>query len=123
MELETINDLVKQVDEEEICVVKLYDLRNIAGYSRLGSRVLAELSQLLRDHGLGYFPARTIDDNESPRFSDEVRVYKQNSNIGTIVSAVQYPTETKDEYLLEIGASKESVAAETLEKIRALVGD
>lgn len=123
MELETINDLVKKVDEDEICVVELYDLRNIAGYSRLGTRVLVELSQLLRDHGLGYFPARMIDDNDSPRFSDEVRVYKQNSNIGTIVSAVQYPTETKDEYLLEIGASKESVAAETLEKIRAMVGD
>lgn len=123
MELETINDLVKQVDEDGICVVALYDLRNMAGYSRLGTRVLAELSQLLRDHGLGYFPARVIDDNEAPRFSDEVRVYKQNSSIGTIVSAVQHPTETKDEYLLEVAESKESVAAETLEKIRALVGD
>jgi len=117
----SIEELVSLVEAEGIVVAKLQDLRLMAGYKRLGTRVLSELSQTLKSHSLGYFPAHVLDNNESPRASDEVRIVGQQSNIGKIVHAIQNPTEANDKFLHEVSSTDDALATETLEAIRTLL--
>lgn len=123
MAYENIEQLKESVTELEITVVTLQDLRDMTGYSRLGKRVLWEIGHELTNNGLGYFPAATIDDNDSPRQWDAVRIYKKDSSVGKVIEAVQSPTAENDTFLKEVASGENANAADILDKIRTLLED
>lgn len=98
-------------------IVRLGELREALGYSRLGSNVLREVADELKKAGLGYFPEWQLDSNDQPRQHDEVRVYKKRSAVGDLVDAVLEPSAKNDEKLRSAGGNE----AEILGQIRKLL--
>jgi len=114
-----MKDVAAAVKENgDLSPVSLGALREALGYNRLGVRVLAEIGSALADEGLGYFPAWVLENNEVPRYGDVVRVYSKNSPVGTLIDAVQEPTEPGDERLREVARGE---SAEKLERIRQIL--
>ncbi|GGC73974.1 hypothetical protein IEU95_15850 [Hoyosella rhizosphaerae] len=120
-QFDSIPDLAEAADElGGLTVVTLGELREVLGYNRLGVRVLAEIADKLREHGLGYYPQHVLDSNPAPRFSEEVRVYKVGAPLGVIVEAILNPTDIGDERLREAAGGR---PAEILRTIRELLAE
>lgn len=118
MDYKNMQEIANAIPEESLLVVSLGQLRQAAGYERLGRGVLDELSTQLRGQGVDYFPASTVDDNPQPRATDEIRLVRIADQIGKIVKAVQEPTEAGDEILKNVSSNE---AASILQKVKLLV--
>ena len=105
-------------DSGNVLASTLEELRDALNYTRLGVRVLGEISKALRGEGLGYYPTAVLDDNPYPRFGEQIRVYKRGSAVGEAIEAVLHPSNAGDELLRETAGSQ---SAETLAQIKALV--
>lgn len=118
-----MGELAQCVKDEDLVVATLEDLRDALGYKRLGTRVLADINQALTAQGLGCFPADVLSPASlEPRAGDVVRVYALKSKLGSIISAVQDPSDEGDELLLEVAESDAGEAALILNDIRTLLG-
>ncbi|MBM7231083.1 hypothetical protein [Dietzia cinnamea] len=115
------DDIAAEVRTDGLVVVTLQDLRESLDYRKLGPRVLAEIATTLAGAGLGYFPRRTIDENDQPRQWEEVRIYAKNSAVGKIIDAVLEPGPANDTFLLEVSSQDDAKAAEILDQIRTLI--
>lgn len=115
------DEMADEVRNEGIAVLTLQELRDSLEYRKLGPRVLAEISTRLAGEGLGYFPRKTIEENDQPRQWEEVRVYAKNSAVGKIVDAVLEPGPANDTFLLEVSSQDDAKAAEILDQIRTLI--
>ncbi|WP_280181182.1 hypothetical protein [Nocardia farcinica] len=116
---ESIADIRADAEANEgLITVSLLDLREALGYKKLGPRVLATIAQELEGHGLGYFPKSLLDDNDTPRSHEEVRVFVKNTQLGIIIDSVLSPHEVGDDRLREVGRDKN---AEMIAEIRRLL--
>ena len=102
----------------DIKVVNLGELRSELGYDRLGRAVLATIANELESVGLGYFPKSVIDENDYPRMTDTLRVFRKGSALGQIAQGVLSPTIKGDDVLRQAAAGD---TGEILKKIRLLV--
>ncbi|WP_432246115.1 hypothetical protein ACRB8A_19730 (plasmid) [Arthrobacter sp. G.S.26] len=118
-----IDELVADLESEPIQVVNLLRLREIFGYKRLGNRVLVDISKELSDRGLGYFPREILDANDQPRQWEELRIFRKQSPVGKLVTAVLAPSQENDVFLKEASTNDETNAAAVLDQIRTLLGD
>lgn len=118
-----IDELVADLESEPIQVVNLLRLREIFGYKRLGNRVLVDISKELSDRGLGYFPTEILDANDQPRQWEELRIFRKQSPVGKLVTAVLAPSQENDVFLKEASTNDETNAAAVLDQIRTLLGD
>lgn len=106
---ESIEDLGHAVDENGgLLAVTLGDLREILNYSRLGAKVLNEIAEALRKEKLGYFPRETLLNNPTPRFTAQVRIYRQISKLGELIEAVVDPDDAGDELLRNTATGRDS---------------
>ncbi|MDO5878268.1 MULTISPECIES: hypothetical protein [Paenarthrobacter] len=119
----SIDELVQDLESEPIQVVTLLRLREIFGYKRLGNRVLVDISKELANRGLGYFPREILDANEQPRQWEELRIFRKQSPVGKLVTAVLEPSHENDLFLKEASTNDETNAAAVLDQIRTLLGD
>jgi hypothetical protein len=98
--------------------IKTYDmgeLRDAAGWGKLGNRVVIDIANLLAAHGLGYLPATRALPTDQDRM---VRVYVERSPVGKIIEAVLSPSQQGDKRLREAASSD---AEQVLEAVRTLV--
>lgn len=102
-------------DAGGIAVLEMWQLREAAGYAKLGVNVVKTLAKMLDEAGLGTLPvgaALPLDQ------MSQVRVYKQHSPVGGVVDAVTRPSGKGDDVLRRLTADD---ADEVLERIRELV--
>jgi hypothetical protein len=118
-----IDELIDDLESESIQVVTLLRLREIFGYKRLGNRVLVDISKELTNRGLGYFPREILDANDQPRQWEELRIFRKQSPVGKLVTAVLEPSHENDLFLKEASTNDETNAAAVLDQIRTLLGD
>jgi|SRR6266536_552238 len=91
------------------------DLRDAAGWGKLGNRNVVDIANLLANHGLGHLPAtRTLPTDQN----ELVRLYVERSPLGRIVQAVLSPSRQGDERLRQAASND---AAEVLDAIKTLV--
>lgn len=105
-------------DEGDLTTFTLGKLREALDYSKLGPRVLKAIDEALAGAGLGYFPRSVLENTDSPRAADVLRVYRKGSTLGSIIDAVLFPSTAGDDTLR--GAAEDDARA-TLEKIRTLL--
>ena len=118
MSYANMEEIVEAVEADaNLTIVRLGELREALGYSRLGSNVLREIADELKKANLGYFPQWRLDENDQPRQHDEVRVYKTRSALGDLIDAVLEPSAKNDERLRAAGGND----AEILSQIRKLL--
>ena len=105
-------------DEGGVLVVTLGELRDAVAAGKLGVHVMTRIARELKAAGLGYFPLATLEDNESPRQGEELRVYLTNSPAAPVIEAVLHPSKSGDKRLTEVGGDE---TREVLDRIRELV--
>ncbi len=112
-------EFAEQVEAEgDLKTFTLGDLRTALEFSKLGPRVLKAIDEALAGAGLGYFPRSVLENTDSPRAADVLRVYRKGSALGSIVDAVLFPSAAGDDTLR--GAADDDAKA-TLEKIKTLL--
>lgn len=77
--------------------VSLQDLREEAGFAKLGRWVLEEIKNYLKKNSLGYFPAERLDLalNTEPRQWQTVWIYDRGDNaLSKVVEAVLFPDDS-----------------------------
>jgi hypothetical protein len=103
--------------EGDISVVYAWQLRDAAGWAKLGPNVIVDIANQLELNDLGTLPRGgrlPLSQNEG------VRVYLKDSRLGQVVEAVLSPSAKGDDLLREIG-SNSSDAAVVLDRIRTIV--
>ena len=110
----TFRDLRARVDANGgVLTVRMEELRDAAGYQRLGSRICEELSDMLGNEGLGHTPTEMSPDAWAP-----VRLYTVGSPVARIVRAVERPGDDGDATLRELASDE---AGRVLQQVRTLV--
>ena len=108
--------IVQEVsDAGNVAVFEMWQLRDAGGWSKLGVNVVKALSNMLDEVGLGTLPVG------APLPLDgmgQVRIYRQRSNLGSLVEAVTSPSGKGDEVLRRLTSDD---ASEVLDQIRELV--
>lgn len=111
---------VKQIVEKngDVVTFTMEHLRDAHGVSKLGVNVVREISSALAGMGLGHIP------QELPTYQNEqVRVYKNGTPVGELISTVLTTGEQNDSKLRsKFGTSRVDHAA-ILQKIRELVAE
>ena len=99
-----------------IATVPMWQLRDGAGWDRLGVNVVKDIARKIERAGIATLPATDV----LPYSRDEVvRVYLVNSRVGRVIEAVLEPSKAGDKLLREIGSDD---ASEVLDAVRELVG-
>src|SRR5262245_55581606 len=94
-----MQELRGEVEEEgNIKVVPMWQLRDAAGWDKLGRHVVSDIAALLHEHGMGTLPA---GESLPLAQSSSVRVYVQRSRVGELVEAVTNPSGRGDAVLRE----------------------
>jgi len=93
----SIDDIRHAAEENGgLLQTSLGELRESLDFKRLGSRVLTQIADALTAEGLGYFPESVLNNNNpSPRYGDEVRVFVKNSPAGELIGAILSPTKKR----------------------------
>ena len=100
-------------NQNGIMCVSMQDLRNAAGYDRLGRYVLNDISNGLRGRGISHYPLQLPLDQ-----TNWVLIYRQGSPGERIVRAVLEPGPRSGDILSQaVGSDAEQV----LQRIRELV--
>ncbi|MEZ4447760.1 MAG: hypothetical protein R3B72_52270, partial [Polyangiaceae bacterium] len=101
--------------EGDLITTSMETLRNLHNAGRLGVHVVSGIQDRLANHGLGHFP------DPLPNYQhEEVRIYKQGTQVAKIVEAVLSPSDRGDRVLREAANVDTS---EKLQKIRELICD
>lgn len=113
-------DTIRDMCEENggVLIVTLGELRDAVDAGKLGVHVMRRISRELKAAGLGYFPLAVVEENDQPRQSDELRVYRTNSPAAPYIEAVLYPSAAGDKRLTEVGSDE---THDVLARIRELV--
>jgi hypothetical protein len=107
--------------------VSLGELRDEAGYHKLGRWVLEEIREHLQKSKLGVFPANRLDPNENtePRQWQKVWVYlRDDSTLARVIDAVLEPDKHNVRAALmgvALGDPEEMTADQKLDRIREIV--
>lgn len=113
---QAMQNLFQEVEDEGgITVVAMWQLRDAAGWDKLGVNVVADIAALLDQHGMGTLPTHEtlpLSRNSS------VRVYSKGSRVGDLVEAVARPSGQGDRVLRAAGTND---ADDVLDRIRTLV--
>ena len=112
---QTLEDLVREIEENDgILSIPMGTLREIHGeYSRLGERVVKEISKELSRHGIGHYP------NPMPTYQSRwTRLFRKGTPIEDLIRAVAGP-DPKNDMLLRDMMQRD--ARETLNKIKAMI--
>jgi hypothetical protein len=117
MSLTSYDDLDDAVKKHgDILSCDMGTLRDIHGAGKLGTHVVANISDELERRGLGHHPTE-LPVNQW----ENVKVYRRGSPIGNFIRALN-SFESKDDALLRSIGGKNS-SAEIVKKIRELVCD
>ncbi len=119
----TWNDLTERVNENSgLATATLGELREAAGFGKLGRYVLVEIRNGLGKSALGAFPGKLLDQKSNPDMNQHqwVRIFGLGTAIERLVKAVESPDHIGDQELLERASSGE---ADKLIRIRAIVCD
>ncbi len=96
-------------------VLPMWQLRDAAGWDKLGARVVVDIANLLAQYGMATLPAGA----QLPVSQhDSVRVYSQRSRIGSLIEAVLQPSGKGDQVLREAATND---AGDVLDRIRTIV--
>lgn len=111
-----IKELVENADD--VCTVTMEQLREAHGAGKLGVHVRAEISKALAGMGLGHVP------QELPSYQHEqVRLFKQGTDVGELIQTVLKPGEQNDRKLVErVGGESKDYSA-IISEIRELVAE
>ena len=110
--------ITRRVDDTGgVAVATLGELRDLSNKGRLGRHVLGQIAEELTNCGLGYFPLTTLEDHEQPRACEEIRLYRLETSLATLIESVTCPSETGDEVL----RASTGDAATLVQEIRRLV--
>lgn len=113
-----LESIVQRVDQQGgLTAVTLGDLRDLLDKGRLGRVVLEQIATQLTDCGLGYFPQATLKDHDQLRAAEEIRVYRLETSLASLIEAVTQPSAEGDVVLRDSTGD----AAAVVEKIRKLV--
>jgi hypothetical protein len=108
---QALADLVDR--NEGVITCDMGSLRDAHGAGKLGTTVVANISEELDGRGLGHIPPQL------PVYQDEkVRIYKKSSSVGKIIDAVEHIDRKHDDYLRRLSKGD---SEKTLKKIRELV--
>lgn len=101
-------------------IATLGELREAAGFGKLGRFVLAEIRNGLGAHGLGAYPKWMLDHEQNLDLNQhqQVRVFRLGSPVERLVRAVESPDHAGDQELRDRAASDD---ADKLRQIRAIV--
>jgi nitroreductase len=102
-------------DAGGIAVLEMWQLRDAAGYAKLGVNVVKTLAVMLDEVGLGTLPVGATLPLEQ---YSKVRVYQQKSAVGSVVDAVMHPSGRGDDVLRRLTSDD---ADEILQRIREMV--
>jgi len=101
--------------EGGIAHIQMVQLRDAAGWGKLGVNVVVDIANKLRDQGIGTLPAvRQLPLSQY----EQVRVHLKNSRVGEVIAAVTKPSISGDKLLRDIG---DDDAAEVLDRVREMV--
>jgi len=108
--------LREQIEAEGgIATVSMEELRDHAGWERLGVNVVRDIASKMRRGGLATLPSmETLPISRQA----EIRVYVTDSRVGDIIAAVIEPNAKGDKLLREIGGDD---ASDVLKAVRELV--
>lgn len=99
-----------------ILAITMEQIRDAAGYSKLGVNVVHEISQGLKGVGLDHAPITL------PTSSWEtVLVFRQNSEANRVIQAVLRPSEGGADVIREATGSADNESADRLSQARSLV--
>ena len=98
-----------------VAVIPMWQLRDAAGWAKLGVNVVRSISNMMDEAGLGTLP---VGEPLPLDGSGQVRVYRQRSRIGQIVEAVTNPSGNGDHVLRQLASDDGN---EILDQIRQLV--
>lgn len=117
--METFEQIKDEVDNNGgIITIEAWRLRDAAGAGRLTQRINVNISDGLRQRGLGHVPFRAED---LPTYQNgQVRVFDSTTAVGKVIQAAHETGENNDEILRE---SVDGGAANILEQVRVLVAD
>ena len=101
-----------------VITVDAWELREAQGAGRLTNRINEEISNALRQRGLGHVPYYAFDLPTSQ--NEQVRVFDATSALGKVIVAAHEPGEEFDAELRE-GVNGE--AADLLNQIRNLIAE
>lgn len=103
-----------------LLVCTMQQLRELAGYSKLGKYVVQEIIDKLDRNGLSFFHGEEgVAVDELPTYQhQEIRVFKRGTSLAKLIEAVKRPSARGDELLRETGQGD---ADAILNQIRALV--
>jgi len=108
--------IVQEVsDAGDVAVFSMWQLRDAGGWSKLGVNVVQALGNMLDEVGLGTLPVGASLPLDQ---MGQVRIYRQRSNLGSLVEAVTRPSGKGDEVLRRLTSDD---ASEVLDQIRELV--
>lgn len=114
-EFEDLDEVRDFLDEEAdgVATFKMWQLRDALGYSKLGSNVVAELSEELDNRGIGHVPTELGISRH-----DEARLYLRSTPIGKLLDMALKPGYSGDSRLRE---SLSDASHDKLEKIRRIL--
>lgn len=112
----SMETLLAEIDADGgLKVLPMWQLRDAAGWDKLGARVVVDIANLLGQYGMATLPAS----EQLPLTQTEsVRVYSQRSRVGNLIEAVLQPSGKGDQVLREASTSD---AGDVLDRIRTLV--
>lgn len=107
---DNFRDILDEVKADgNLKTYQMEDLRDAAGYSKLGKYVREEIEEELRAQGLRSYP------EELPKYSDtRIRLFIPNTDVAELIDAVTTPSSEGDELVRE--AVSESQPSENLQK-------
>jgi hypothetical protein len=111
-------ELKKEIETDgDIKVVYAWQLRDAAGWAKLGPNVIVDIANQLEANDLGTLPRgeRLPLNQNAP-----VRVYVKSSRLGNVIEAVLSPSAKGDDLLREV-CSDSNDAAAVLERVRSIV--
>jgi hypothetical protein len=114
IELASLDELKQTVEGRQgVLTTKLRVIRDAYGAKKTGKHVLRNITDSLKDLGLGHFPLALPKDQH-----ETIRVYKLDSPIAEVIGAVLTPSPANDEVLRDAAGGE---AAEILARVRELV--
>lgn len=99
-----------------ILAITMEEIRDAAGYSKLGVNVVHEMSQGLKGVGLDHAPMTLPTSSWAT-----VLVFRQDSEANRVIQAVLRPSEGGADVIREATGSTDGAGAERLSQARALV--
>ena len=111
---DNFDELSKKVDSSGgVVTTTMGNLRDAAGYGKLGVHVVKQISQTLAGKGLGHYPDSLVADQR-----ELIRVYRLGSQIAELIEAVLDPSEANDQVLRDRAGGED---ARILGAVRRLV--